>query len=76
MIKRGVQGSIVNISSRSGVVSSLGTAPYGAAKGGMNNYTRSMAVDWAQDGIRVNAIAPGFTMTPLTREFGFRVRDG
>jgi NAD(P)-dependent dehydrogenase (short-subunit alcohol dehydrogenase family) len=61
-------GSIVNIASILGLV---GSAPvpqsaYGAAKGGMVTLTRHLACEWARDGIRVNAIAPGWFPTELT----------
>lgn len=60
-------GSVVNIGS---VMSTLGspTAPaYAASKGGVLQLTRSLAVAWAKDGIRVNAIAPGWIDTPMTK---------
>jgi NAD(P)-dependent dehydrogenase (short-subunit alcohol dehydrogenase family) len=59
-------GSIVFVSS---VVTHLGLArraSYTAAKGGIEALTRSLAVEWAPNKIRVNAIAPGYTKTPIT----------
>ena len=44
-------------------------AAYTAAKGAVAALTRSLAIDWAADGVRVNAVAPGFTMTPMTEAF-------
>ena len=58
--------SIVNISSVSGLTHTSSGAVYGMSKAAMNQLTRTLAVDWAQDGIRVNAVAPGYIHTPLT----------
>lgn len=65
MIARGVQGSIVNISSQAGVIGAPERGPYSGAKGGVNNLTRTMAAEWAEHGIRVNAVAPTVTRSPL-----------
>ena len=58
MIAAGKGGSIVNISSQAGVVGAPERGPYSGAKGGVNNMTRTMAAEWAEFGIRVNAVAP------------------
>ena len=44
-------------------------AAYTAAKGAVAALTRSLAIDWAEHGIRANAVAPGFTLTPMTEAF-------
>jgi NAD(P)-dependent dehydrogenase (short-subunit alcohol dehydrogenase family) len=67
MIERGY-GNIINISSvASGVALGRGTAPYAAAKAGMNALTRELALEWAKKGIRVNAVAPCQVDTPQLR---------
>ncbi|HXM63835.1 MAG TPA: glucose 1-dehydrogenase [Terriglobales bacterium] len=60
MLAQGSGGSIINNSSICSLVGVRGLTAYSAAKGGVNQLTRVMAVEWAQRGIRVNAIAPGY----------------
>lgn len=57
-------GSIVGIASVDGLQSAPFHAAYGAAKAGLVNLVRSMAAEWTQHGIRVNAVAPGSIVTP------------
>lgn len=61
-------GSIINIASMSGLVGNRGgdNSHYCATKGGVIALTRSLAVEWARHGIRVNAVAPGYCVTPMT----------
>ncbi|MGD8562637.1 MAG: SDR family oxidoreductase [Desulfarculaceae bacterium] len=59
-------GAIVNISSVVSLVGRPGLAPYSASKGGISQMTRTLAMEWAPYGVRVNAIGPGFIRTPLT----------
>jgi 2-deoxy-D-gluconate 3-dehydrogenase len=61
-------GRIVTIGSMMSVLANEMTAPYAAAKGGVVQLTRSLAVAWAQEGIRANCILPGWVDTPLTRQ--------
>lgn len=67
MAKRG-RGAILNIASVSGIMGNAERAAYGASKGGQITLTRIMAVDLAEAGIRVNAIAPGPIETPMAQE--------
>ncbi|KQQ79635.1 SDR family oxidoreductase [Aureimonas sp. Leaf324] len=62
------RGSVVNISSMCGeiVVHPQPQVAYNAAKAGVNLLTKSLAVEWAPHGLRVNAVAPGYTATELT----------
>ncbi|WP_127128777.1 SDR family NAD(P)-dependent oxidoreductase [Georgenia sp. SYP-B2076] len=62
-------GSIINTASVAGVIADPGMAPYVAAKHGVIGLTRAAAVDYARQGIRVNAVAPGLVNTPLTQRW-------
>jgi len=58
-------GAIINTASASGLGADFGFTAYNAAKGAVVNYTRSLAIDHAREGIRVNAICPGPVDTPI-----------
>jgi NAD(P)-dependent dehydrogenase (short-subunit alcohol dehydrogenase family) len=66
LLERGKGGRIVNISSQMGSVGYPGRAAYCASKHGVNGLTKALAVEWAKEGITVNAVAPTFVATPLT----------
>jgi len=66
MCKRG-HGSIVNVTSRNASVGVPSMGAYAAAKGALLALTRIAAIEWASAGVRVNAVAPGLTDTPLIR---------
>ena len=66
MVERG-RGSIVMISSRLGQIGFPELAHYSAAKAGLLGLTKSMAREFGPQGVRVNAVAPGFTVTDMTR---------
>lgn len=67
LLKKSKDASIVNISSVAGILALRTGAIYGMTKAALNHLTRSLAVEWGQDRIRVNAVAPWFTRTPLTQ---------
>ena len=62
-------GSIISISSVSGIGPYPGAAHYAAAKAGIISLTKTLAVEWAPYNVRVNSIAPGFVETPSTTTF-------
>jgi NAD(P)-dependent dehydrogenase (short-subunit alcohol dehydrogenase family) len=66
MLERG-RGSIVNIASMSGVIVNRGLmqAHYNASKAAVVHLSKSLAMEWAERGIRVNSISPGYTATPM-----------
>ena len=59
-------GNIINLASFAGVVADPMSAPYAATKGAVVQLTRTCAVEWADRGIRVNAIGPGYVRTEMT----------
>jgi len=68
MVERGEGGAIVSIASVAGFVGLPGRGPYCAAKAGIMGLTRALSLEVAQLGIRVNAVAPGFTRTELLQQ--------
>jgi len=64
LVARGAPGSIVGVCSVDGMRSAPSHASYGAAKAGLMNLARSMTMEWAERGIRVNLVAPGAIVTP------------
>ncbi|MDL9977785.1 SDR family NAD(P)-dependent oxidoreductase [Microbacterium sp. ASV49] len=69
------RGSIVNVSSIHARLTTPGMFPYAAAKSGVEGLTRSLAADYASAGVRVNAVAPGWTQTRLVDEWAARSDD-
>jgi 3-oxoacyl-[acyl-carrier protein] reductase len=67
MVERG-SGAIVNIASRLGQMGIAQTAAYSAAKAGLIGLTRALATEFGPQGIRINAVAPGFTITEMTAD--------
>jgi len=66
MLKQG-KGNVINISSIAGVIGLTYRNAYSAAKAGISMITRTLGCEWGAVGIRVNAIAPGYILTPLTQ---------
>jgi meso-butanediol dehydrogenase / (S,S)-butanediol dehydrogenase / diacetyl reductase len=62
------KGSLINVSSASGLGGDWGMSSYNAAKGAVTNFTRSLALEFGSRGVRVNAVAPSFTSTEATAE--------
>lgn len=62
-------GAIVNVASILGLRQASGVLPYAVSKAGVIQMTKSMALEWARHGIRVNALAPGYFDTELNRDF-------
>ncbi len=65
MIERG-SGSVIHVASVEGLEGMSGALPYNVSKGGVVQMTRTMAIDYARQGIRVNCVCPGLIDTPLT----------
>ena len=62
------QGKIINVSSIFGEVGEKMILPYLASKGGVNQLTRGLALEWAKYNVQVNAIAPAYIVTPMNKE--------
>jgi gluconate 5-dehydrogenase len=69
LMRQAGRGSMVFFSSVSSRLAHPHHAPYAATKGGLDQLARVMAREWASDGVTVNAVAPGYTETELTREY-------
>jgi len=67
-LKKSGNAAIVNVASVSAVMDTKTGSPYGMSKAGLVMQTRNLATEWAKDGIRVNAMSPWFTHTPLTND--------
>jgi 2-keto-3-deoxy-L-fuconate dehydrogenase len=74
-MQRQRKGSIITVASQLAIAGGKGNSAYIASKGAILSLTRTMAVDFAADGIRVNAIAPGAIDTPLLRRSFARHAD-
>ena len=70
MVERGGGGRIVNVTSSSAHRARRVMAPYGAAKSGLAQLTRTAAADLGRFDVNVNAVAPGVTLTPMTKSIG------
>jgi gluconate 5-dehydrogenase len=77
-IKQG-HGKIINIASVAGLVGrnpqAYNSVAYGASKGALVNFTRDLAVKWAQHNIQVNAICPGFFVTPINEKLYLKNKE-
>ncbi len=69
MLRNGTGGAIVNIASMSATIANRGLqqAHYNAAKAGVVHLSKSLAMEWAGFGVRVNSVSPGYTYTPMTQ---------
>jgi NAD(P)-dependent dehydrogenase (short-subunit alcohol dehydrogenase family) len=66
LLDRG-SGSVINVASVAGVSAAPTMSPYGASKAGLISLTKTLAVEWGEAGVRVNALCPGWTATELNR---------
>lgn len=67
LIHQGQSGRVINIASLMTAAARAGIAPYVASKGAVGQLTKALAVEWAKSGILVNAVAPGYIDTELTK---------
>ncbi|GHV63124.1 3-oxoacyl-ACP reductase [Spirochaetia bacterium] len=77
MIEKGIKGSIINMASMSGSIVNVPQwqASYNASKAGVIHMTRSLAAEWAQYGIRVNSLSPGYIATPMSVDTPRELKD-
>ena len=67
-MRKGGGGSIINTSSVMGIVGSPSSPAYSAAKGAITTFTKSAALQYAKENIRINSVHPGYADTPLTEK--------
>lgn len=67
-LRESAPAAVVNVASVAGLTHMRTGAPYGMSKAAMIQLTRNLAVEWAEQGIRVNAVAPWYIKTPLARQ--------
>jgi gluconate 5-dehydrogenase len=67
-MREGRKGKVVNIASLMTAAARLGTSAYTTSKGAVGQLTKALAIDWASYGIHVNAVAPGYVKTELTKD--------
>ncbi|MGM0585714.1 MAG: SDR family NAD(P)-dependent oxidoreductase [Pseudomonadota bacterium] len=76
LMRKAGGGSIVNLSSIYGIIGAPDLAPYHASKGAVREMTKTDAVTYAAEGIRVNSVHPGFIWTPLVEELAKASEEG
>lgn len=77
MIEKKIKGSIINMASMSGSIVNIPQcqASYNASKAGVMHMTRSLALEWAEYGIRVNSLSPGYIATPMSVDTPQELKD-
>ena len=77
MIERGIKGSIINMASMSGTIVNIPQwqCSYNASKAAVIHMTKSLAVEWADYGIRVNSLRPGYIATPMAVDVPKELKD-
>ncbi|MFP3088900.1 SDR family oxidoreductase [Treponema sp. TIM-1] len=77
MMEKGIKGSIINMASMSGSIVNIPQwqASYNASKAGVIHMTKSLAIEWADAGIRVNSLSPGYIATPMSTETPQELKD-
>ena len=77
MIERGIKGSIINMASMSGTIVNIPQwqCSYNASKAAVIHMTKSLAVEWADYGIRINSLSPGYIATPMAVDVPKELKD-